>query len=46
LKHSTELRKVLTHPEYVVPGYPVFYIVVEGTSFKEVFLTKSFEGGM
>jgi hypothetical protein len=43
VKQSTDLRKVLTHREYVITGYPVFYIVVEGSDFKEKFLKRSFE---
>lgn len=44
VNHTTQLRKVLEHPEYVVPGYPVFYIVVTGSKFKEEFLKRRFDG--
>lgn len=44
INHTTQLRKVLEHPEYVVPGYPVFYIVVSGSKFKEEFLKRRFDG--
>jgi hypothetical protein len=40
VNHTTPLRKVLEHQEYVVPGYPVFYIVVSGSKFKEEFLKR------
>lgn len=45
VNHTTKLKKVLEHPEYVVPGYPVFYIVVAGSKFKEDFLKRSFNLG-
>lgn len=45
VNHTTPLRKVLEHPEYVVPGYPVFYIVVAGSKFKEEFLKRRFDLG-
>lgn len=43
VKHDTDLRKVLTHREYVVTGYPIFYIVASGSDFKEKFLKRDFE---
>lgn len=43
VNHATPLKKVLEHPEYVVPGYPVFYIVVTGSEFKEAFLKRRFD---
>ena len=43
VNHNTPLKRVLEHPEYVVPGYPVFYIVVTGSEFKEAFLKRRFD---
>lgn len=40
---NTILKKVLEHTEYVVPGYPIFYIVPKHSKFKEEFLKKSYE---
>lgn len=45
IKHSTPLKKILEHPEYVVPGYPVIYLVVSGSPFKEEFLKRPIDGG-
>eukprot|EP00029_Vermamoeba_vermiformis_P007757 TRINITY_DN3444_c0_g1_i1.p1 TRINITY_DN3444_c0_g1~~TRINITY_DN3444_c0_g1_i1.p1 ORF type:complete len:413 (-),score=112.01 TRINITY_DN3444_c0_g1_i1:9-1247(-) len=38
VKHTTTLKKVLTHHEYVVPGFPVFWIVVADSPYKEQYL--------
>jgi hypothetical protein len=38
VKHTTTLKKVLTHHEYVVPGFPVFWIVVADSPYKEKYL--------
>lgn len=43
VNHNTPLKKVLEHAEYVVPGYPVFYIVVTGSKYKEAFLKRRFD---
>jgi hypothetical protein len=40
VKHTTALKTVLTHPEYVVPGFPVFWIVVNESKYKEQFLQR------
>jgi hypothetical protein len=40
VKQTTTLKQVLQHKECVVPGFPVFYLVVAGTPFKEYFLKK------
>ena len=41
VKLSTSLGKVLSHPDYVVPGkFPVFYIVASNSKFKEELLKK------
>lgn len=45
IKHTTTLKQVLEHPEYVVPGYPVFYIVVKESNFKTEFLKRPIIGG-
>eukprot|EP01112_Ceratiomyxa_fruticulosa_P015052 TRINITY_DN437_c0_g4_i1.p1 TRINITY_DN437_c0_g4~~TRINITY_DN437_c0_g4_i1.p1 ORF type:complete len:435 (+),score=99.92 TRINITY_DN437_c0_g4_i1:159-1463(+) len=39
VRHETKLEKVLTHKSYVMPKYPVFYIVVNPSSFRDQFLT-------
>jgi tetratricopeptide (TPR) repeat protein len=43
LKSTTQLKTILQHPEYVVPGIPVFYIISTVGSFKEEFLKKAIE---
>jgi len=40
VRQTSTLRKVLLYKEYVVPGFPVFYIVVKGSKFKEEFLKR------
>ncbi|GAM20346.1 hypothetical protein SAMD00019534_035210 [Acytostelium subglobosum LB1] len=39
VKHTTTIEKVLTHPEYIIPGIPMFYILRKDTEFTKVFLT-------
>jgi len=39
LNQTTKLIKILQHPEYVVPGIPVFYIFRKETPTKSTFLT-------
>lgn len=43
VRQTTELRKVLTHRDYVVPGFPVFYVVVADSPFKEKFIKIDFD---
>lgn len=43
VNHNTPLKRVLEHPEYVIPGYPVFYVVTTGSVFKEAFLKRRFD---
>jgi len=38
LRHESQIIKLLTHPEYIVPGMPVFYIVRKDTKTKSQFL--------
>jgi len=38
VKHTTELKEVLQHSEYVVPGTPVFYVISTQSTFKSKFL--------
>jgi len=38
VRHETELLKVLKHREFVVPGLPVFWVVVKESKYKDVFL--------
>jgi hypothetical protein len=40
VRQTTTLKQVLQHKECVVPGFPVFYLVVTGSKFKEQFLKK------
>lgn len=34
------LREVLSRPDHVIPGIPVFFLVARGTVFRERFLTE------
>jgi len=43
VRQTTNLRKVLLHEEYVVPGFPVFYVVVANSSYKEKFIKMDFD---
>lgn len=38
VKHQTTLNTILKHPEYVIPGIPVFYIVPVLGTYREEFL--------
>jgi len=40
---TTKLIKVLQHPEYIVPGIPVFYIFRKDTKAKTTFLNTFIE---
>ncbi|XP_049851788.1 tetratricopeptide repeat protein 4 homolog [Schistocerca gregaria] len=40
---TTTLKQVLEHAEYIVPGYPVFYVVVSDSDFKKAFLKRPIE---
>jgi len=46
IKESTELLKVLQHPEYVVPGTPVFYVISSNSIFRSKFLKMSIDALM
>ncbi|KAK9806833.1 hypothetical protein WJX72_004164 [[Myrmecia] bisecta] len=39
---AARLSDVLRKPDYVVPGIPVFFLVAEGTAFRERFVTGEF----
>jgi len=41
IKQTTTLKTVLSHVDYVVPQYPVFYVLVSNSLFKEEFLKRS-----
>lgn len=43
VRQTTPLINVLTHPEYVVPGIPVFYILPNDSVAKLKFITKDIE---
>ena len=38
VKHTTTLTTILKHPEYVIPGIPVFYIIPIQGSYRDKFL--------
>jgi len=46
INHTTELKKVLSHEEYVVPGTPVFYVISTKSSFRAKFLKMSIDSLM
>jgi len=46
INHSTTLKQVLEHAEYVVPGTPVFYVISTKSTFKEKFLKMSIDALM
>ena len=39
---TSQLIKSLTHPDFVMPGIPVFYIVVSGSKFRDELLRREF----
>lgn len=43
VKQTTTLKKLLTHPDYVVPAFPVVYILVNPSTFRKEFLKKKFD---
>jgi len=46
IKDTSELLKVLQHPEYVVPGTPVLYVITANSTFKRKFLKMSIDNLM
>jgi len=40
IKHTTTIEAVLKHPDYIIPGIPIFYIVARGNAFYKTFLEK------
>lgn len=42
IKQTTTLKKVLEHPDIVIPKFPIFYIISNESKFKEEFLKKEF----
>jgi len=43
VKPTTSIKKALSHPDHIVPGVPIFYVVVNGSRYKDVFLQRKFE---
>ncbi|EFA85785.1 tetratricopeptide repeat domain 4 [Heterostelium album PN500] len=39
VKHTTTIDTVLSHPEYIIPGIPIFYILSKDSKFAKKFLT-------
>eukprot|EP00741_Cyanophora_paradoxa_P021477 tig00021352_g20733.t1 len=37
---ETQLATILAHPNYEVPGFPVFHVVVKGSAFRDEFLAR------
>lgn len=40
VRQTTSLQTVLSHPDYVVPHFPVFYVISSASVFKNTFLTQ------
>ncbi|KAN0042179.1 hypothetical protein ACTFIV_004738 [Dictyostelium citrinum] len=38
VKHTTDIAKVISHPTYIIPEIPIFYIVSRGNLFYKKFL--------
>ena len=43
VRQTTTLKTVLQHKDYIVPGFPVFYIVVANSKYLEVLLSREFD---
>jgi hypothetical protein len=43
VRQTTTLGKVLSHPDCVVPGFPVFYIVAANSKFREELLKRELD---
>jgi len=43
INHTSTLSKVFTHPEYIIPGIPVFYVLRKETKAKSQFLVGDIE---
>eukprot|EP01133_Synstelium_polycarpum_P014911 gene14911-17631_t len=39
VKHTTNIEAVLAHPEYIIAGLPLFYVISKGSKFANKFLT-------
>lgn len=43
IKQTTTLSKLLKHVDYVIPGFPVIYVVVNPSSFRTSFLKRKLD---